>query len=102
MDEHQVRTWTSWHRYTTLVLAAYAFLAVLAARQPGARPSMTPDPHTPIPLSANEIRRLLRHTLTCAHTSMRHALRWLTWRLVHQTRARFYHYKRRLALDTHQ
>ena len=102
LDQHQVRTWTSWHRYTTLVLAAYALLAVLAARQPKPPPSMTPDPDTPIPLSVNEIRRVLHHTLTRANTSMRHTLRWLTWRLVHQTRARYYHYKRRLALDTHQ
>jgi hypothetical protein len=99
LDEHQVRTWTSWHRYTTLVLAAYAFLAVLAAAQPKPPPSMTPDPHTPIPLSINEIRRLLHHTFIHANSSMRRALQWLAWRLVHQTRARYHHYKRRLALD---
>jgi SRSO17 transposase len=102
LDQHQVRTWTSWHRYTTLVLVAYALLAVLAARQPKPRPSMTPDPDTPIPLSVNEIRRTLHHALTRAHASMGHALKWLAWRLLHQARARFHHYKRRLALDIHQ
>jgi SRSO17 transposase len=36
LDEHQVRSWTSWHRWTILALLAHAFLAVLAAarRQP--------------------------------------------------------------------
>jgi SRSO17 transposase len=33
LDEHQVRTWTSWHRWTILALLAHAFLAVLAATQ---------------------------------------------------------------------
>ena len=40
LDEHQVRSWTSWHRWTVLALLAHAFLAVLAATQPG-------DPHPP-------------------------------------------------------
>ena len=35
LDEHQVRTWTSWHRWTILALLAHAFLSVLAATQPG-------------------------------------------------------------------
>jgi len=33
---------------------------------------------------------------------MRHALSWLAWRLVHQARARHYHYKRRTLLDIGQ
>jgi len=28
LDEHQVRTWTSWYRWTTLVLLARLFVAV--------------------------------------------------------------------------
>ena len=35
LDEHQVRTWTSWHRWTILALLACAFLSVLAAAQSG-------------------------------------------------------------------
>jgi SRSO17 transposase len=30
LDEHQVRSWTSWHRWTILALLAHAFLSVLA------------------------------------------------------------------------
>jgi hypothetical protein len=33
LDEHQVRCWTSWHRWTILALLAHAFLSVLAATQ---------------------------------------------------------------------
>ncbi len=31
LDQHQVRRWTSWHRFTTLALAALAVLAICAA-----------------------------------------------------------------------
>src|SRR5579859_3424243 len=36
LDEHQVRSWISWHRWTILALLACAFLSVLAATQPHA------------------------------------------------------------------
>ncbi len=32
LDEHQVRSWTSWHRWTILALLACAFLSVLASQ----------------------------------------------------------------------
>ncbi|MGC5008466.1 IS701 family transposase [Streptomyces sp. DT203] len=31
LDEHQVRRWTSWHRWVTLAMLAHAFLAVATA-----------------------------------------------------------------------
>src|SRR5262249_14373086 len=34
LDEHQVRGWTSWHRWTILALLAHALLSVLAATTP--------------------------------------------------------------------
>ena len=41
LDEHQVRRWTSWRRWTLLAMIAHALLAVLAA-------TSTPiDPHPP-------------------------------------------------------
>ncbi|MBV9312552.1 MAG: IS701 family transposase, partial [Pseudonocardia sp.] len=40
LDEHQVRTWTSWRRWTLLAMLAHALLAVLAATEPT---------HTPTP-----------------------------------------------------
>jgi SRSO17 transposase len=102
LDQHQVRTWRSWHRYTTLVLVAAAFLAVLAARQPRPAPSIVPAVDEIPPLSVAEIRRLLVFVFVKPDTTMRHALHWLAWRLAHQARARHYHYKRRTELDISQ
>jgi SRSO17 transposase len=47
-DEHQVRTWTSWHRWVTLAMLAAAFLAIAAA----AERHQPPAPHGLIPLTA--------------------------------------------------
>ncbi|MGV9821437.1 IS701 family transposase [Nocardia xishanensis] len=33
LDQHQVRHWRSWHRWTLLAMLAYAFLSILAAGQ---------------------------------------------------------------------
>ena len=33
LDQHQVRAWTSWHRWTILAMLAHAFLAVTAAAE---------------------------------------------------------------------
>ena len=90
LDEHQVRSWISWHRWTILALLAHAFLSILAASQPD--PS---DPHHPlIPLTRNEIRRLftgLRQQLPSPQTQ----LHWSRWRRRHQFTARACHYRRR-------
>ena len=55
LDEHQVRSWTSWHRWTILALLAHAFLTVVAASQPCGERT---DDEQLIPLTRNEIRRL--------------------------------------------
>ena len=54
LDEHQVRRWTSWHRWTVLAMLAHAFLSVVAATEHARRPA-----RGLIPLTRNEIRRLL-------------------------------------------
>ena len=41
LDEHQVRSWTSWHRWTTLAMLARAFLAVAAASRAAGHPART-------------------------------------------------------------
>jgi SRSO17 transposase len=92
LDEHQVRGWTSWHRWTALALLAHAFLSVLAATQP--RPS--PGQRL-IPLTRNEIRRLLTALISTIRNAA-HILRWSTWRRRHQAQARAAHYKRQAAL----
>jgi SRSO17 transposase len=60
LDEHQVRRWTSWHRWTVLAMLAQAFLAVTAATE---RARAAP-PAGLIPLTPNEIRRLFIGLLT--------------------------------------
>ena len=41
LDQHQVRRWTSWHRWTTLAMLAHAFLAVIAADRTSRNPATT-------------------------------------------------------------
>jgi SRSO17 transposase len=89
LDQHQVRRWRSWHRWTTLAMIAHALLTVVAA---DTRDSDTTSGLIPITLA--EARRLL--LAAWQHTrSMIHALAWSHWRRRHQHRARQSHYQRR-------
>jgi hypothetical protein len=76
LDEHQVRGWTSWRRWTVLAMLAHAFLSVMIA---AAAPSTARGGHddddatragrpSMIPLSRNEIRRLFTTTITALRT----------------------------------
>src|ERR1700749_5115627 len=91
LDEHQVRCWTSWHRWTILALLAHAFLSVLAAAQPSGS-----DSHDDllIPLTRHEIRRLLTGLSRQLPTPAAQ-LHWSRWRRRHQATARNCHYRRR-------
>jgi len=53
LDQHQVRSWTSWHRWTTLAMLAHAFLAVTTAVER----DTAPTPAGLIALTVNEFRR---------------------------------------------
>jgi len=91
LDEHQVRTWTSWHRWVTLAMLAYAFLAATRARETDrADPDM-------IPLTCNEIRHLLVSAIT-HELGWEHRTRWSAWRRRHQATAKRLHYQRQHAL----
>lgn len=91
LDEHQVRSWTSWHRWTILALLACAFLAVLAATQPG---GSQPRDNQLIPLTCHEIRRLFTG-LSQQPPALATQLHWSRWRRRHQATARACHYRRR-------
>ena len=94
LDQHQVRRWTSWHRWTVLAMLAHAFLSVMTATQPA------DDPHTGlIPLTRNEIRRLFT-AATATIQQATHTLHWSTWRRRHQARSRTSHYQRQAAALT--
>lgn len=88
LDQHQVRRWEPWHRWTILAMLAHAFLSVMTATQP------RPDPDSRlIPLTRNEIRRLLTAAVTPVQNAL-HVLRWSSWRRRHQARSRASHYRR--------
>ncbi len=91
LDQHQVRRWDSWHRWTTLAMLAHAFLTVITAL---ARDDENSH-HGLIAITVAETRRLF-HALTGASArSLTHVLAWSRWRRRHQARARAAHYHRR-------
>jgi hypothetical protein len=97
LDEHQVRGWTSWHRWTVLAMLAHAFLAVTAATE-RIHPGVVI--HQLIPLTCNEIRHLFVALLHHARHDSEHLLRWSRWRRQHQTLARAHHNRKREATPT--
>ena len=101
LDEHQVRGWTSWRRWTVLAMLAHAFLSVLTTSQPILQPpAATGAPVTDqslaglIPLTRNEIRRMFTG-LTATLESVTSQMAWSLWRRHHQAVARACHFKRR-------
>ena len=91
LDQHQVRRWKSWHRWTTLAMLAHAFLAVATAIEH----DTAPTPVGLIPLTVNEFRRLFDALLLATNHTITTLLAWSRWRRRHQYRARQCHYKRR-------
>ncbi|WP_186500139.1 IS701 family transposase [Micromonospora sagamiensis] len=87
LDQHQHRRWRSWHRWTTLVILAHAFLAAATANHH----------HQPvglIPLTVNELRHLF-HVLIIEPTRRRaDPLLWSIRRRRHQAQAMTSHYAR--------
>jgi SRSO17 transposase len=91
LDQHQVRRWNSWHRWTTLAMLAHAFLAVATAIER----NTAPTPAGLIPLTVNEFRRLFDALLLVTHRTLASLLAWSRWRRRHQYRARQSHHRRR-------
>jgi SRSO17 transposase len=115
LDQTQVRLYRAWKRHVTLAMAALAFLAVLASIEKAAHPAPVlphdPDQAPPadcgtIALTVPEAQRLfhlfmmlardLPHRTARAEVELH--LRWSDWRRRHQARARWHHYRTRLAL----
>ena len=90
LDEHQVRTWTSWHRWVTLAMLAAALLTVAAA----AESRRDPGPDGQIPLTRNEIASLFTALIIKPAHDAWHRMRWSSWRRRHQHRAQTCHYQR--------
>jgi len=123
LDQHQVRTWHSFHRHTVLSMCAQALLAIAAARpaRAGDPPSAAAEPAQPgawrdtgklpvtaagdppgadpgmVKVSVPEARRLAclaTAPMTTAARGLGYA--WSRWRRRHQARARWHHYHARL------
>jgi SRSO17 transposase len=97
LDQHQVRRWTSWYRWTILAMLAYAFLAVATATERAENP--TPQGVSLIALTCNEIHRLFNTLITEPIRDLPQRLRWSLWRRRHQHRARTSRYQRRAAAE---
>ncbi|MFI5952842.1 IS701 family transposase [Cryptosporangium sp. NPDC051539] len=90
LDQHQVRRWLSWRRWTLLAMLAHALLAVLTATEHAA----APPPDGMIPLTCNEIARLFNRIIINPTRRIQDPWTWATWRRRHQHRAQTSHYQR--------
>jgi SRSO17 transposase len=90
LDEHQVRRWTSWQRWTLLAMIAHALLTVIATSEHIDRPA----PAGLIALTCSEIRRLFTVAVVEPHRIRACPHAWSHWRRRHQHRARTSHYQR--------
>ena len=89
LDEHQVRRWGSWYRWTTLAMLALAFLTITAATV-----HSIPQTAGHIPLTRLEVAALFAALVIGPARDARHRLRWSAWRRRSQHRARTCHYQR--------
>ncbi|WP_082094607.1 transposase [Burkholderia oklahomensis] len=76
LDHYEVRRWRGWHRHITLALLAHAVLVTL--RIEGKK-----TPEGKMPLSPQEIRRLLCRLLWRAVHLINHVIAWSIWRRTH-------------------
>jgi SRSO17 transposase len=90
LDQHQVRRWRSWYRWTTLAMLAHAFLVVAALTDR----TRHPPPPGLIGLTCNELQHLFAALVAAPAGDLGHRLRWSLWRRRHQARARACHYRR--------
>jgi hypothetical protein len=93
LDEHQVPTWTSWHRWVTLAMLAHAFLVITTAAQRRTEQADDNAADTLIMLTVNEFRRLFVGLLLRPLHAVADILAWSTWRRRHQARARACHHR---------
>jgi hypothetical protein len=77
LDQHQVRRWDSWHRFTALAaLAALAVLAVCASEAATGEAGNDPGHTRQIKLTVNEVRRLINTFIIRPISDLAHRLHW--------------------------
>ena len=87
LDQHQHRRWKAWHRWTTLVIAAHAFLAA-------ATTASTESPDGLIDITVNELRRLFHALIIEPARRVPDVIAWSIFRRRHQNSAKTSHYTR--------
>jgi hypothetical protein len=97
LEDYEVRSFTAWYRHMTFVLIVQACLAGICAA------ALTPLTESPshegtcplLPLTIAEVRHLLASLLWPPPRAASLLLAWSWWRRCHQSRASFFHTKRR-------
>jgi SRSO17 transposase len=99
MEDYEVRCWIAWYRHLTLVMIVMACLAGIcaAALTPLTEPSSHEGTCPLLPLTIPEVRHLLAYLLWPPPRSVTLLLAWSWWRRCHQSRASFFHTRRRCA-----
>jgi SRSO17 transposase len=99
LEDYEVRSFTSWYRHITLVMIVEACLAGIcaAARLSSTKPTTDEGTCPLLPLTIPEVRHLLALLLWPPPRSQTLLLGWSWWRRCHQSRASFFHTKRRCA-----
>jgi SRSO17 transposase len=110
LDQTQVRGYRAWKRHATLAMAALAVLELAAAAQRATHPPAVlphhgdqapPEDCGLVPVTRQETQRLLNYSTLIPGPAVPNRwafhLRWTHWRRRHQARARWFHYRTRLA-----
>jgi hypothetical protein len=100
LDHYEVRSFIGWHRHMTLVLLALTLLTGICTTVCRSTASSatfeTPTRLPVLPLTVPEVRYLLARLIWPSSSSVHWVLAWSWWRRCHQSRASYYHTKRRL------
>ncbi len=94
LSDYEVRGFTAWYRHITLVMIVEACLAGICTV---AEPTTDTGTCPLLPLTIPEVRHLLAYLLWPLPRSATLLLAWSWWRRCHQSRASFFHTKRRCA-----
>jgi len=86
------RRWKAWHRWTTLAIAAHAFLAA-------ATTVCTPSPDGLITVTVNELRRLFHALVIEPARRIADVIAWSIYRRRHQNAAKTSHYAHQSLTD---
>ncbi len=102
LAHNETRSWHGWHRHVSLVMMAFALLAVIrhhANAPPPKRRARAETARALIRWSVQEIRRIAVR-LAQRRIQPAHVIAWSLWRRAHQAAARNAHLKRRASADT--